>query len=77
MKRIRLPLTVGLLSAALLLFAFFGTTIVSGSISFLYRNAAGFDPVRNVTQIAALLAAAGLFVTAAIVAIPVALQPVS
>src|SRR5690349_15587230 len=73
--RIRTPLTVALVFAALFLFAFIGTTAVSFPIWFRYRNAAGLSPLRTVAQVAAGLAAVGLFVTAAIVAITTALQP--
>ena len=75
MKKVQSPLALALLFGALLLFAFIGTMLVSGPIGFLFRNAPGLQTVRNVTQIAALLAAACLFVAASIVAIPAALQP--
>ena len=69
-------MTLVLLFTALSLLTYFGTTLASGPISFLYRNAPGLGVVRNLTEIAAWLAAAGLLVAAAIVAVQVALQPV-
>jgi hypothetical protein len=76
MVHARSRLTLVLLFTALSLLTYFGTTLASGPISFLYRNAPGLGMVRNLTQIVAWLATAGLLVAAAIIAVQAALQPV-
>lgn len=75
--RTRIPLILGLVFMALLLLAFVGTTAISFPLWFRYRSAPGLGAARTVGQIAAGLAAAGFFVTAAIVAVTTALQPAS
>ncbi len=75
MQKVQPRLTWTLLFTALLLLVYFGTTYLSSPIETLYRNADGLSSARNVAQIAALLGAAGLFLTAFMIAIPAALQP--
>lgn len=75
MKKIQLVLTIALLFTALLVFAFFGTNVLSGPIEFLYSRAAGFTTFQSIAQIAAQLSALGLFIAAAIIALAAALKP--
>jgi hypothetical protein len=75
MKVSRIPITIALASLALLLLAFSVVGIVSTPVWFVFRRAAGMETARTVTQYAALLTMAGLFITAAFVAIPTALKP--
>lgn len=71
----RVPLTLALLTAALLVLTYLWITISSGPIGFLYGRTPGFSTARNITQIAAIATAVILFVVALMVAIPTALQP--
>lgn len=75
MSRVRILLAVALLFTALLLFAYFGTSILAGPIEFLYGRTPGFSTVSSIAHIAALLAGIGFLVTSAIVVVPTALQP--
>lgn len=69
----RSRLNIALLFTALFLIAFMATIVVG---RFSLGNAAGLSSLlRNVAQIAALLAAVAFFVSAAIVAVRAALQP--
>ncbi len=75
MQKVQVRLTVALLFSALAVLAFFGTTVISGPIDFLYRDAAGLTTARSAAQIIALLAVLVLFVSGLLIAIPTALQP--
>jgi hypothetical protein len=77
MQRIRVPLIAAFVLIVLLLAAFGGATAASFPLWFRYRSAAGLSIVRTVAQIAAGLAAVGLFASLAIVAVAAALQPAS
>lgn len=77
MNRVRVLLAIALLFTALLLFAYFGTSILAGPISFLYGRTPGFETVSSIAQIAAVLAGIGFLVTSAFVVIPTALKPAS
>ncbi len=74
MQKLQVRLTIGLLFSALAVLAFFGTTVVSGSIDFLYRNAAGLTTARSAAQALTLLALVALFAAGLMIAIPTALQ---
>jgi hypothetical protein len=75
MRTIRVPLSLTLLFAALVLFAYYGTNLASGPIEFLYNSVPGYSAASNLAQIAALVAVVCLFVAAAFIAVPTALQP--
>ena len=74
MQKVQIRLTAGLLFSALAVLTFFGATIVSAPIDFLYRDAAGLTTARSAAQIFALLAVIVLFVSGLLIAIPTALQ---
>jgi len=75
MQRLQVRLAIALLFGGLFVLGFVGTSLISGPIGFLYRNAAGLSTARSIAQIAAILAAIGLFVTVSVVAVPLAFQP--
>lgn len=75
MKEARVPLTITLLSLALLVLAFSGTNFITAPIWVVFQKAAGLETAKTVSEIAALVATACLFVTAVLIAIPTALQP--
>jgi len=75
MKQTRVPLTLTLLSLALLVLTFYGTSLVTFPIGFVFRRAAGLQTAQTIAQIAACATSACLFIAAVLIAIPTALQP--
>ncbi len=75
MQKIQPRLTVALFFTTLVVLTYFGLTLVSAPIDFLYRNTAGLSTARDIAQIVALLATLLLFITGLIIAVPTALQP--
>ncbi len=72
MQRFRTRLTLAFLLTALFLLAFVVTRVSGG---FVLARVANISLLRTVAQTAGILAAAGFFVAALIVAVPAALQP--
>ena len=75
MKGSRVPLTITLLSLALLVLAFAGTNFLTVPIGSIFQNAAGLSTAKMIAELAALLTTLCLFVAAALVGIPSALEP--
>jgi hypothetical protein len=74
-QKLKSSLTIALLFTALAVFTFFITGLLSLPIGFLYRDAAGLGTARSIAQFGAVLAAVGLVIASALVAIEVALRP--
>lgn len=72
----RRTVTFAFVSGALFLLVYFWSSLASGFLSILFRNAAGFATTRSVTSIAMLLVLLGVVVAAVSIAIGAALRPV-